>query len=263
MTSFKILGTSAGPGVPAFYCNCSGCLEARQNPKLARTRTSAFLDAGTNKILIDAGPDIRSQLIKESIPEIDTIFLTHWHADHFSGLDEFEFYVRLHTCEPIFLYMPASAVAEFERTYPDLHDIFCIIPWEYQQKYTFADISITPLPANHGVETAGFLVESQHCRIAYFPDTAGLPDTSVSTLQNVDYLFCDATFHGENWYPESHMSVEQAVALSHTVKAKKTFLTHLAMHYSTPVTTEKLIEELVDEADINIAYDGLHILIEE
>lgn len=263
MASFTILGTSAGPGVPAFYCNCPGCLEARQIPELARTRTSAFLDVGTNKILIDAGPDIRDQLIKESISGIDTIFLTHWHADHYSGLDEFEFYVRLHTREPIILYMPGSAVEEFERTYPDLHDIFRIIPWKYQQKYTFANISITPLPANHGVETAGFLVESPNCRIAYFPDTAGLPDASFIALQGVDYLFCDATLHGENWFPDSHMTVEQAVALSHTVKAKKTFLTHLAMHYSTPVTTAELIEELVDEAEIDIAYDGLRILIEE
>jgi len=263
MTSFKILGTSAGPGVPAFYCDCPGCLEARQIHQLARTRTSAFLENKINKILIDAGPDIRSQMIRESISEIDTIFLTHWHADHYSGLGEFEFYIRLHTREPLSLYMPGSAVGEFERVYPDLKDIFRIIPWKFQQKYTFADISITPLPANHGIETAGFLVESGNSRIAYFPDTAGLPDACVTALQEVDYLFCDATLHGENWFPDSHMTVEQAVALSHAVKAKKTFLTHLAMHYSTPVTTAELIEELKDEPDIYIAYDGLEILLGE
>ncbi|HWQ77040.1 MAG TPA: MBL fold metallo-hydrolase [Syntrophomonas sp.] len=259
MARFKILGTSAGPGVPAFYCDCLGCLEARQNPHLARTRTSVFIDSSINKILIDAGPDIRNQMIKESITEIDTIFLTHWHADHYSGLGEFEFYVRLHTREPITLYMPGSAVEEFERTYPDLKDIFGIIPWEYRQKYTFADISLTPLPAIHGVETAGFLVESSHNRIAYFPDTAGLSEASILAIENVDYLFCDATLHGENWYPNSHMTVEQAVALSHAVKAGQTFLTHLAMHYSIPVTTAQLIEELKGEPGVDIAYDGLTI----
>lgn len=259
MASFKILGTSAGPGVPAFYCNCPGCLEARLIPKFARTRTSAFLDTGTNKILIDAGPDIRSQMINESIPEIDTIFLTHWHADHYSGLGEFEYYVRLHTQKPILLYMPGGAIEEFERTYPDLYDIFRIIPWEYHQKYTFADISITPLPANHGIETAGFLMESPNYKIAYFPDTAGLPEACIIALQGVDYLFCDATFHGDNWFPDSHMSVEQAVALGHAVKARNTFLTHLAIHYSNPVTTAELIKELSDEPDIDIAYDGLTV----
>lgn len=259
MASFKILGTSAGPGVPAFYCHCPGCLEARQNPQFARTRTSAFLDAGANKILLDAGPDIRCQMIRESIPEIDTIFLTHWHADHYSGLGEFEYYVRLHTLKPIILYMPGSAVEEFERTYPDLVGVFRIIPWSYHQKYTFEHISITPLPANHGIETAGFLVESGKSRIAYFPDTAGLSNTCITALQEVDYLFCDATLHGENWYPASHMTVEQAIALSQAVKAQKTFLIHLAMHYSIPVTTRELNEELACEPDIELAYDGLTI----
>jgi Metal-dependent hydrolases of the beta-lactamase superfamily I len=259
MSSFTILGTSAGPGVPAFYCDCPGCREARKNQRMARTRTSAFLDTGKNKILIDAGPDIRGQMIRESISNIDTIFLTHWHADHYSGLGEFEFYVRLHRREPLLLYMPGSAVEEFERTYPDLDGIFRIIPWRYHHKYTSADISIIPLPANHGVETAGFLVESEHRKIAYFPDTAGLPDASALALEQVDFLICDATLHGENWFPDSHMTVEQAVAVSHAVKARKTFLTHLAIHYSIPVTTAELIQELAAEPDIDIAYDGMTI----
>jgi phosphoribosyl 1,2-cyclic phosphate phosphodiesterase len=198
-------------------------------------------------------------MIRESITDIDTIFLTHWHADHYSGLGEFEFYVRLHTREPITLYMPGSAVEEYERTYPDLEGIFRIIPWEFQQKYTFANISLTPLPANHGVETAGFLVESKQSRIAYFPDTAGLSEESMHSIEKVNYLFCDATFHGENWYPDSHMTVEEAVALSHAVKAGRTFLTHLAMHYSRPVTIAELRKELRAEPRVDVAYDGLTI----
>ena len=259
MATFKILGTSTGPGVPAFYCDCQGCREARLNPHLTRTRSSAFLDTASNKILFDAGPDIRQQMLRESIAIIDIIFLTHWHADHYSGLGEFEYYVRLHTREPVLLYLPASAVTEFEQTYPHLVDVFRVIPWNFHQKYIFSDISITPLPANHGVETAGFLVESNHTRLAYFPDTAGLPSDSALVVEEVDYLFCDATFHGENWFPDSHMTVEQAVALSHAVKAKKTFLTHLAIHYSNPVTTAELIKELSDELNIDIAHDGLTV----
>lgn len=259
MAKFKILGTSTGPGVPAFYCDCPGCREARLDPGLARTRSSAFLDTGSKRILIDAGPDIRQQMVRESIAMIDTIFLTHWHADHYSGLGEFEYYVRLHTRQPVLLYLPASATTEFEQTYPHLGDVFAVTPWNYHQQYTFSDTSITPLPANHGVETAGFLLESEHTRLAYFPDTAGLPSESALALNGVDYLFCDATLHGENWFPDSHMTVEQAVALGHTVRARKTFLTHLAIHYSVPVTTAELRQELTGKPDVDIAYDGLTV----
>ncbi|HZK43302.1 MAG TPA: MBL fold metallo-hydrolase [Syntrophomonadaceae bacterium] len=259
MVSFKILGTSAGPGVPAFYCNCRGCQEARQNPQLARTRTSAFLDTGTNKILIDAGPDIRSQMIKESITDIDTVFLTHWHADHYSGLGEFEYYVKLLTHKKLDLYLPASAVVQFYSTFPDLIDVFHIIPWEYQKEYFFGGLCLTPLWANHGIETAGFLLETRNKRIAYFPDTAGLPNETAKQLRGIDYLICDATFYGENWYPDTHMNCEQAIQLGKKINAQHTVLTHLSIHYSQAVTTRQLEQEFQNIPGVIVARDGMSI----
>ncbi len=55
------------------------------------------------------------------------------------------------------------------------------------------------------------------------------------------------------------MSVEQAIQLGREVKANKTILTHLSIHYSQPVTTRQLEEELKDDKDVMIAYDGLQI----
>jgi len=259
VVNFKILGTSAGTGVPSFFCDCIGCLEARENPHYARTRTGAFLDTGNVRVLIDAPPDIRTQLVRESIYGVDTIFITHWHADHYSGLGEFEYYVKLYIKKPLFLYLPASAVEEFYYTFPDLSDIFQVITWEYHKEYVFGNISLTPLPAHHGIETAGFLVKSNGTRLAYFPDTSGLPKETAQKLQGIDYLICDATFYGDNWYPHSHMSVKQAVALGRAISARNTILTHLSIHYSQPVTTAKLEEELSKDLDVMVAYDGMSI----
>lgn len=256
---FRILGSCAATGVPSFFCDCIGCREAKENPKYERTRPGAVVDTGNTRLLIDASPDIRSQLVKESINRVDAIFLTHWHADHYSGLGEFEFFVKLLTKEPLDLYLPNSAVDEFALTFPHLLEVFRVIPWEFQKKYVFGDISLTPLQANHGIETAGFLVESKKTRLAYFPDTAGLPAGTAQKLLGIHYLICDATFYGDNWYPHSHMNVEQAVALGRSIKARHTILTHLSIHYSQPVTTAKLEEELAGDYDVMVAYDGLSI----
>lgn len=256
---FKILGTSAGTGVPSFFCRCPGCAEARENPEFARTRTGAFIAAEQGRILIDASPDLRSQLVRELIYGVDTIFLTHWHADHYSGLGEFEYYVKLFTQKPIDLYMPGSAIDDLASTFPELSDVFQVIPWQYQQRYSFGDVSLTPLQANHGIETAGFLVESGRSRLAYFPDTAGLPPETAAHLEGIDYLICDATFYGENWYPHSHMTVEQAIALGKQINARHTILTHLSMHYSQPVTTLQLEKELSQYANVAAARDGMDI----
>lgn len=49
------------------------------------------------------------------------------------------------------------------------------------------------------------------------------------------------------------------MALNHAVKAKKTFLIHLAIHYSVPVTSAELAHELAEERDIEVAHDGLAV----
>ena len=255
---FKLLGTGAGPGVPAFYCHCAACREARANPELARTRSGAFIESGKGNILVDASPDVRSQLIKEQIKTVDYLFLTHWHYDHFGGLGELEFYVKLSRREPVKLFLPPQALDDFHKAYPFLHGVFELVPWQFAETYSFGKVLLTPLPANHGIETAGILFEAER-RIAYFPDTSGLPEATAQRLEGIDTLVCDATFYGENWYPESHMNIEEAIELSLRIKAKKLILTHLAMHYSTPVTVAELREKYCRGASVGLAYDGMVI----
>lgn len=256
--TFKFLGTGAGPGVPSFYCNCVACREARENPRFNRTRSGALLDTGKEKILIDASPDLRHQLLREKIEGLDCVFLTHWHYDHFGGLGELEFYVRLVRHEPLTLYLPPSAVEKYQAAFPYLQDVLVPVPWRFDGSYDFGGVTLTPLPANHGIETAGMLLAGEKS-LAYFTDTCGLPPETLRRVLGVDVLACDATFHGENWYPHSHMSVEQAVALGREIGAGRTILTHLAMHYSQAVIVHELQQEIACHPDVSLAFDGLKL----
>jgi phosphoribosyl 1,2-cyclic phosphate phosphodiesterase len=260
-TVFKILGSGAGPGAPSFFCDCIGCREARETPVFARTRSGALIATGHQNILLDTPPDLRAQLVRERISSIDQIFLTHWHYDHFGGLGELEYYVKLKRKEPIPLYLPPSALLQFESAFPDLREVFAVTPWKFGQDYHFDDISLTPLPANHGIETAGFLVGSARKKLAYFPDTAGLPAETALQVEGVDWLVCDATFHGDNWFPESHMNVEQAIELGHLVKARSTVLTHMSIHYSQPVSAEDLQDSIAQHRHVLAAYDGMTLML--
>ncbi|NLO97489.1 MAG: MBL fold metallo-hydrolase [Peptococcaceae bacterium] len=258
--TFKLLGTGAGPGVPAFYCRCVACQEALDNPRCARTRSGALVTVGQETILIDASPDLRSQLIRERVESIDYVFLTHWHYDHFGGLGDLEFYVRLKRFEPLKLYLPSQAVDSFNKAFPFLADVFELKPWCFGQVYNFNGLKLTPLPAAHGVETAGIFLQNNK-KLAYFTDTADLPVSTAEKIEASDYFICDATFYGENWYPQSHMSLWEAIALGKKVKARNIVLTHLSMHYSRPVTAAQLQQELRAYDNVSLSFDGMEFKI--
>ncbi|MEL1136006.1 MBL fold metallo-hydrolase [Desulfitobacterium sp. THU1] len=256
VAEFKLLGTSAGLGVPAFHCNCVACREALANPKWARTRSGAVINTEEETILVDASPDMRGQLLKEGIKAVDSLFITHWHYDHFGGIGDLEYYVKLERKEPVKLFLPPSAVDSFSKAYPFLEDVFDIDTWEFEHSYTFGELKLTVLPANHSIETGGILLEARKS-IAYFTDTAGLPEKTVQLIHGVDTLVCDATFNGPNWYPHSHMSWEEAIILGQSVNVKQTVLTHMAMHYSEPTTVAEIQDKLKTNKQVAIAYDGM------
>lgn len=67
-------------------CDCNVCKSGNEKDK--RMRSSAFVEYNGINILVDAGPDFRSQMLRSGIKHIDGILLTHNHKDHTGGLDD-------------------------------------------------------------------------------------------------------------------------------------------------------------------------------
>jgi len=80
------LGTGTSQGVPIIGCQCEKCSSADARDK--RFRASALVDYRGLRILIDAGPDFRSQMLAAGVRHLDAILLTHNHKDHTGGLDD-------------------------------------------------------------------------------------------------------------------------------------------------------------------------------
>jgi len=60
-----LLGTGTSTGVPMIGCECSVCTST--DPRDRRLRTSALIETSTGNILIDAGPDMRHQLLQADV----------------------------------------------------------------------------------------------------------------------------------------------------------------------------------------------------
>jgi len=80
------LGTGTSQGIPIIGCKCAVCSSTDHRDK--RFRSSALVEYGGLTIIIDVGPDFRSQMLAAGVGHLDAILLTHNHKDHTGGLDD-------------------------------------------------------------------------------------------------------------------------------------------------------------------------------
>ena len=90
---FKILGCGSSMGVPridGFFGKCDP-----KNRRNYRTRCSALFQTKNENILIDTSPDLREQLLKNKIKNIDKVLYSHMHADQTHGINDLRvFYLK-------------------------------------------------------------------------------------------------------------------------------------------------------------------------
>jgi len=85
-TELTFLGTGTSQGVPIIGCRCPVCTS--DDPRDKRMRASVLVRCKALTILIDAGPDFRTQMLRAGVSHLDAILLTHNHMDHTGGLDD-------------------------------------------------------------------------------------------------------------------------------------------------------------------------------
>ena len=88
-----LLGTGTSVGVPSIGADA---MSASDNPKNNRTLCSVVMGLGQGNLLVDTGPDLQHQLLREKIGLIHAVLYTHEHADHIFSMDDlrlFQFYL--------------------------------------------------------------------------------------------------------------------------------------------------------------------------
>jgi phosphoribosyl 1,2-cyclic phosphate phosphodiesterase len=254
--SLTFLGTGTSVGVPVIGCKCAVC--SSEDPRNKRFRSSVVVRAGGHTLLVDSGPDLRMQALREGLTEIDAVIYTHGHLDHVAGFDELRAFcwhkagpLPLHatkgcmqTLEEMFrwAFFPEQVIGGYVRPGPRLID----------GPFYYGDLKVTPLPVRHAaVETIGFLFQYPDAgSIAYLPDVKSIPDETMDLLKGVDILIVDALRHADH---PTHFTLAEALAAAEEVGARETWLTHLSHEY--------VMESVVRERPqgVRMAWDGLRI----
>lgn len=252
MSKLTFLGTGTSQGVPMIGCNCNVCKSTDSRDK--RLRASVYVEYEGLKILVDAGPDFREQMLREGIASVDAILLTHNHKDHTGGLDDIRaFNYREKKATQIYCekYVEDSLRMEYsyafaEKKYPgapewDVHIID-------DQPFTIKGVEITPIRGRHyKLPVLGY----RFGNIAYCTDMNHIPEEEFEKLKGLDHFIINTVRRGHHI---SHFALEGALEVAARVGAKHTWLTHLS--HQLPVHKE-LAAELPE--GVLPAYDGLSI----
>lgn len=254
------LGTGTSQGVPVIGCRCEVCLSADKRDK--RLRTSAMVECGDVRIVIDAGPDFRCQMLSAGVRQIDAILLTHFHKDHTGGLDDvraFNF-VDYPTIRPVNIYATPTTAEVIRKDYdyafaenkyrgvPEMH----LHEIDQNAPFYIKGVEVLPIRGMHSrFEVTGYRIG----RLAYLTDFKQITDEEVEKLQGVDTLVVNALRFRPH---DSHFSVGEAVELIKRVKPRKAFLTHLSHEIGLHSASEKRLPQGVE-----LAYDGQTIDIND
>lgn len=245
------LGTGTSTGVPVVGCRCRICTSAE--PKNKRLRQSVSIEVDGKYFLIDTTPDLRLQLLTHPIPRLDFLLFTHSHSDHLMGLDDirpFNFRQR----ETIHAYANAMTAKAIRRAFAYIWDPYSQIGGgkpqlelhEVDAPFTHDGVEITPIPVLHGNWTIlGFRIGN----FAYITDTNGIPPRSIELLRGVEVLALDGLRPAPP-HP-THFTIAEAIAASHEIGARMTYLIHLT-HEVEHAETEATLPD-----GVRLAYDGL------
>lgn len=222
-----------------------------------RFNTCFHLTGERTNLLIDCGATSLVAMKKLGIDRggIDTILLTHFHADHFGGIPFFildqQFNVK--RTKPLLIAGPPDLPGWFERAMTQAFPGERTLPFplslqevEIGKVNFLSDMLVTPHHVIHD-DRAGpclaYRIEAEGQTICYSGDTEWT-DTLIDAARAADLFVCECYMFEKP--RKSHMSL--AVLREHlaTIGAKRVVLTHLS---------EDMLGRLGD-VDLEVAEDG-------
>jgi phosphoribosyl 1,2-cyclic phosphate phosphodiesterase len=248
------LGTGTSQGVPIICCECAVCKS--NDPKDNRLRSSILIESETTKVIIDAGPDFRQQLLRKNLKSLDAVVFTHEHKDHIAGLDEVKAFNYFNNMKmPVYATerVQTALKREFayifsEEKYPgipeiDLHTIT-------DEPICINDIKLLPIDLIHyKMPVKGYRIRN----FTYITDANYISETEKEKIRGSEIIVINALRKEPHL---SHFTFLEAINLMKELKPKKAYFTHishqLGLHQDVSLELPNFIE---------LAYDGLHIEI--
>lgn len=253
-----LLGTGPSQGVPAVggpdgTGHWGECDPAE--PRNRRMRTSALVQSADGRaLLVDAGPDVRVQLLGARVTRLDGLLVTHAHADHIAGLDELRAVNRaMGAVLP--LYASATTLTELKARFA--------YAFLAPTGFFYRPVLDGQVVAHGGpVMLGGFaaeLLDMDHGatrslglrigRFAYTTDVIRMPAETLARLHGLDTWVVSCMQPGDQ--NPVHAGLDQVLAWRDAIRPRRTVLTHLGDRMDFARISARLPE------GVELGFDGL------
>ncbi len=252
--TITFLGTGTSSGVPMIGCDCAVCRS--EDPKDDRLRSSILVQSASTSLVVDTGPDFRTQMLREKIRKLDAVIFTHPHKDHLAGLDDIRAY-NFFNKRPIDIY--ADSLTE-EAVRRDFHYAFSDTKYpgipELEmhtitlEPFMVGDIPVTPILVWHlKMPVMGF----RFGKFTYITDANRIDPDQLDKIRGSEVMVLNALRREKHI---SHFNLEEAIATVHDLDVPAAYFTHLSHQMGKHEEVENELPE-----GIHLAYDGLKIFM--
>ena len=282
MLKLTFLGTGTSQGVPIIGCHCPVCSSA--DPRDKRLRSSALVQWNGLTIVVDAGPDFRSQMLRSGVDHLDAILLTHNHKDHTGGIDDTRSLNYIER-KPVNIYCEEYVEQSLRREYsyafaeprypgsPEwhIHRISAEHPfkvysnaaedtlvWESGKGYhrlpgkpvaEVPSVEVVPIQGWHHKEKVLSVLGYRFGNIAYITDFNRIDDEEFDKLRGLDAVTVNCVQKAPHF---SHFSLDEALGFFEKVGARESYITHISHGLPCYCDFERELPP-----HVHPAYDGL------
>ena len=292
----RILGASAGGGLPQWNCACPRCQAVRAGLLPALTQSSIAVRARGPWFLVNASPDVRQQLERlrdDSLMSIRSspiagVILTDAEIDHTSGL-----MILRESEQPLAVYGTATVKQALSEGFPVLRTLrnYCGVNWSNLEANTSLsldgesaqlEVEVFPLSTkppkymkHHGdIWAIGLTFRDAVTGgvLTYAPVLSELTDSLRERFESSDCILVDGTFWHNDELQRLGISSRSARMMGHlplggsdgslpllkTLKRPRKILIHI--NNTNPIHQPDSEErQSVEAAGIEVGYDGLTI----
>jgi ribonuclease BN (tRNA processing enzyme) len=210
-------------------------------PHPHRASPSNWLETSKGTLLLDVGPDAPHRMAEEQLdwPNLDAIWISHFHLDHISGLTPFLWGTKWapqtqHRTKPLRIFGPAGlrqlvdAVNDsnnyrlFEQAFPI--EIVEVTPDEDFE--ILPNLSASTLSTPHTKESLALRLKDEDSKLFVYTSDTGFSENLALFANNAALLLMECSYR-RNKTVQKHLELADAMRVAHDSAPAKVVLTHL------------------------------------